>query len=64
MPGIDVQRLLPHCTPEEVIAGTKTLIDTFRGPDGGMIFSLSNAIHTDVSLENIKAFMQTAYEYR
>ena len=63
MPGIDVQHLLPHCTPEEVIAGTKKLIDTFRGPGGGMIFSLSNAIHTDVSYENIEAFMQTAYEY-
>jgi uroporphyrinogen decarboxylase len=63
MPGIDVQHLLPHCTSEEVIVGTKELIDTFRRSDGGMIFSLSNAIHTDVSYENIKAFMQTAYEY-
>ena len=63
MPGIDVQHLLPHCSSDEVVAGTKELIDTFRSKDGGMIFSLSNAIHTDVSLENIKAFMQTAYEY-
>jgi hypothetical protein len=63
MPGIDVQHLLPHCTSEEVVAGTKALVDTFRRPDGGMIFSLSNAIHTDVSLENIQAFMQTAYNY-
>ncbi len=63
MPGIDVQHLLPHCTSEEVVEGTKDLIDTFRRPDGGLIFSLSNAIHTDVSLENIRAFMQTAYEY-
>lgn len=63
MPGIDVQHLLPHCTSEEVITGTKALVDTFRRPNGGMIFSLSNAIHTDVSYENIQAFMQTAYEY-
>lgn len=63
MPGIDVQHLLPHCTPDEVKLGTKALIDTFRRPDGGMIFSLSNAIHTDVSYENVQAFMQTAYEY-
>ena len=63
MPGIDVQHLLPHCTSEEVIDGTKTLIDTFQRPDGGMIFSLSNAIHTDVPCENVKAFMQTAYDY-
>jgi uroporphyrinogen decarboxylase len=63
MPGIDVQHLLPHCTSEEVVEGTKDLIDTFRMPDGGLIFSLSNAIHTDVSFENIQAFMQTAYEY-
>jgi len=63
MPGIDVQHLLPHCTSEEVAAGTKTLIDTFLRPGGGMIVSLSNAIHTDVPCENIEAFMQTAYEY-
>jgi len=63
MPGIDVQHLLPHCTREEVIAGTKNLIDTFLSPGGGMIVSLSNAIHTDVPCENIEAFMQTAYEY-
>jgi len=63
MPGIDVQHLLPHCTPEEVVEGTKEVIDTFRGPKGGMIFSLSNAIHTDVSCENVQAFMQTAYDY-
>ncbi|MBD3184850.1 hypothetical protein GF312_21385 [Candidatus Poribacteria bacterium] len=63
MPGIDVQHLLPHCSEKEVVEGTKELIDTFRRPEGGMIFSLSNAIHTDVSLENVKAFMKTAYEY-
>lgn len=63
MPGIDVQHLLPHCTPEEVVAGTKELIDTFRNPGGGQIFSLSNAIHTDVSYENVRAFMETAYTY-
>ena len=63
MPGIDVQHLLPHCSKDEVIAGTKELIDTFLRPGGGMIFSLSNAIHTDVSCENIEAFMSTAYEY-
>lgn len=63
MPGIDVQHLLPHCSKDEVIAGTKEVIDTFLRPGGGMIFSLSNAIHTDVSSENIEAFMQTAYDY-
>lgn len=63
MPGIDVQHLLPHCTVEEVIAGTKELIDTFLRPGGGMIVSMSNVIHTDVSYENTKAFMQTAYNY-
>jgi len=63
MPGIDVQHLLPHCSKEEVVKGTKELIDTFLQPGGGMIFSLSNAIHTDVPCENIEAFMQTAYDY-
>ena len=62
MPGIDVQHLLPHCTSEEVVEGTKELIDTFRGPGGGMIISSSNAIHTDVPSENVKAFMKTAHE--
>ncbi|MBM3216292.1 hypothetical protein FJZ36_15435 [Candidatus Poribacteria bacterium] len=63
MPGIDVQHLLPHCSPEAVVDGTRELIETFSGPGGGMIFSLSNAIHTDVSCENIEAFMRTAHQY-
>jgi len=63
MPGIDVQHLLPHCTPKEVEIGARKVIETFSGPGGGMVFSLSNAIHTDVSFENIEAFMRTAYEY-
>jgi len=63
MPGIDVQHLLPHCTSEEVKSGTRELINTFWEDGGGMIVSLSNAIHTDTSCENIEAFMRTAFEY-
>ena len=63
MPGIDVQHLLPHCASQEVRAGAKTLIDTFLRPGGGVIASMSNVIHTDVSLENIEAFMETVHKY-
>ena len=63
MPGIDVQHLLPHLSAKEVVAGTRQLVETFTHPGGGMVVSLSNAIHTDVSCENIEAFMRTAHEY-
>lgn len=63
MPGIDVQHLLPHCTPQEVEEGTRKFINTFWRPDGGFIVSMSNAIHLDTSYENLEAFMRTAYEY-
>jgi hypothetical protein len=63
MPGIDVQHLLPHGSAADVEAGTRRLIETFSRPGGGMVVSLSNAIHTDVSCENIEAFMRTAHRY-
>jgi hypothetical protein len=63
MPGLDVQQLLPWGTPEEVAAGTREFVETFARPEGGFIASVSNAIHTDVSLANLRAFMDTVYEY-
>jgi len=63
MPGIDVQQLLPWGTPEQVVAGTREFVETFARPEGGFIASVSNALHTDTSLENLRAFMETVYHY-
>jgi hypothetical protein len=63
MAGIDVQRLLPYGTAEEVVAGTREFVETFARPEGGFVPSMSNVVHTDVSLENLQAFLKTIYEY-
>jgi len=63
MPGIDVQQLLPWESPEAVVEGTKRFVETFARPEGGFIASVGNAIHTDTSMANLRAFMETVYEY-
>jgi len=61
--GIDVQRLLPSGSVDEVVAGTKKLIDTFDHPEGGCILGVSNGIMPETPLENIEAWLKTAQSY-
>ena len=58
--GIDVQHVLPHCTPEEVRADVRALIDIFDRPDGGMCIAAGNGILPGTPLENIDAFLREA----
>ena len=61
--GIDIQYLLPTGTREEVIEGTKRLIDLCDHPEGGCVLAASNGIMPETPLENIEAFLQTAVSY-
>ena len=61
--GIDIQYLLPTGSREEVIAGTKRLIDLCNSKDGGCMLAASNGIMPETPLENIEAFFQTALHY-
>ena len=61
--GLDVQDLLPRGTVDDVVAGTKRLIDTFDTEEGGCIVAASNGIMPETPLENIEAFLKTAEAY-
>jgi uroporphyrinogen decarboxylase len=61
--GIDIQYLLPGGTVEEVVAGTKRMIDLCDHEDGGCLLAASNGIMPETPLENIEAFLRTAESY-
>lgn len=61
--GMDVQYLLPGGTRNDVVAGTKALIDTFDHEAGGCILAASNGIMPETPLENIEAWLTTAETY-
>jgi len=61
--GIDVQYLLPTGTVQDVVNGTKKLIDTFDNEEGGCILAASNGIMPETPLENIEAWLKTAESY-
>jgi len=60
--GVDVQRLLPFGTVEEVRQGVKDLIKTL-GPNGGFLFATSHNIEPDTPPANIIAMFDAAYEF-
>ncbi len=60
--GIDVQRLLPFGTVDEVRQGVKDVIKTL-GTGGGLLFATSHNIEPDTPIENIIAMFDAAYEF-
>ena len=60
--GLDVQRLLPFGTVDEVRQGVKELIKTL-GPGGGFLFATSHNIEPDTPLENIVALFDAVHEF-
>lgn len=61
--GMDVQRVLPFGTPEDVRKEVRFLIDTFDRPDGGCLITAGNGITPDVPTANLLAFYDEAYAY-
>jgi uroporphyrinogen decarboxylase len=60
--GLDVQRLLPFGTVDEVRQGVKDLIKTL-GPGGGFLFATSHNIEPDTPLENIVALFDAVHKF-
>ncbi len=60
--GIDVQRVLPFGTPQEVRHSVRERIDDL-GNGGGYILSSSHNLLKAFPLENILTMYKTAYEY-
>ena len=61
--GVDVQYLLPLGTTDEVRQGMRELIDTFDGPDGGLVIAAGNAIMPETPIENIEACFDESFRY-
>ena len=61
--GVDVQYLLPLGTTDEVRQGIRELIDTFEGPNGGLVIAAGNAIMPETPIENIEACFNEAVRY-
>lgn len=60
--GLDVQKILPYGTPQEIEYEVKRIIEIFA-PGGGYIFSPAHVIQPDVPLENIFAMFNAAVKY-
>ena len=60
--GMDTQQVLPNCSPQQVRAEVRRLIDIF-GKDGGYISSSSHNLNLDVPIENIVAMYEEAASY-
>ena len=61
--GLDIQRVLPFGTAQEVRAEVRRLIDAL-GDAGGYIFSTAHQIQDDTPLENILAAYDEARTYQ
>ena len=60
--AIDVVRLLPNATPEEVYRETTRTIDIL-GRQGGYIVSPSHQVQGDTPPENVVAIFDAAHDY-
>ena len=61
--GIDIQRLLPFGTPEEVAVETRKRLEAFRADRGGFILAPAHNVQVDVPPENIIAMIEAAKEW-
>lgn len=62
--GMDLQRVLPFGTKEEVIEEVHHFIDTFyQEGKGKLILTLNNRIQNNVPIENYTTFIKEAYHY-
>ena len=60
--GVDIQRLLPFGTEEDIRRGVKDLIKSLA-PGGGFLFATSHNIEPDTPPKNIVAMFDAAHEF-
>ncbi len=63
MGNLDINRLLPYGTPDEVRAATRALLET-AAPGSGFILSTCNVLTKDIPAENALAMYEEAEAFR
>lgn len=58
--GLSTQQTLPFATPDGVRREAARLLEA--GRDGGLVFAPAHAVNTDVSIENIMAYVELLQE--
>jgi hypothetical protein len=61
--GMDVQRIIPYGTPEDVRKEIRFLFDTYYRKDGRLILAAGNGFTADTPLENFTAMFDEALIY-
>ena len=62
--GLDVQRVIPWGTPDEVRAEVRHLMDTFWRPgEGRCMITAGNGINGDCTLAGLEAFLDESFRY-
>jgi len=62
--GMDLQRILPFGTIEEIKQETRFIIDTFKQQNSNrLILTISNRLEDNVPIANFIAFVEEAYRY-
>ncbi len=61
--GIDVQRVIPYGSPEDVRAEVRHLFDTYFRREGRLILAAGNNMTRDTPLDNLEALFDEALRY-
>lgn len=61
--GLDVQRIVPEGSTEDVRKEIRHLIDTYQLDSGRLILTLGNQATSDCPTDNLRAFLDETYEY-
>ncbi|MCL2834134.1 MAG: hypothetical protein FWD78_13265 [Treponema sp.] len=61
--GLDVQRIIPYGSPEEVRREVRFLYDTYYNRDGRFIITAGNGMTADTPYANLEAFLDEALRY-
>ena len=62
--GMDVQRIIPWGTPEEVRAEVRFLLETYWRPGvGRCMLTVGNGVNQDCPLANLEALFEEALDF-
>lgn len=61
--GMDVQKLIPFGTPEQVEEGIIERATIFYNPQGGVIYGAGNSLMAGIPFENIETYAKTLTEF-